>query len=249
MSDATVKELAAESEHVRARREDLVKETAKLREALKYCNRYKPRISLCEYSIPSLSEGSRLTFGLSQPRWTAQLKSQQRGRRRLLSLNATPRCQERMILRRVLLPSSRAIALLGRRRLHQLLQVPSSAGRSRIQPRAALLPTHNVLPRCLPALAQKQPTRNRRPHHPPSRPFFLPRSQMARRPTRDPPRRVYSIMHRRLSHQTGPSFECRRRGGPHHRFRVAILARAPSSTEEPNGTGGSRICFPHGPRL
>ncbi|OAA70014.1 dynamin family protein [Akanthomyces lecanii RCEF 1005] len=43
MSDDRVKELAKESDHVKARREDLKKETAKLKEALKYCNRYKPR--------------------------------------------------------------------------------------------------------------------------------------------------------------------------------------------------------------
>lgn len=49
MSDDRVKELAKESDHVKARREDLKKETAKLKEALKYCNRYKPRTLIGEY--------------------------------------------------------------------------------------------------------------------------------------------------------------------------------------------------------
>ncbi|OAR01773.1 hypothetical protein LLEC1_05146 [Akanthomyces lecanii] len=54
MNDDRVKELAKESDHVVTRREALKKETAKLKEALKYCNRYKPRTPIREQNTAAL---------------------------------------------------------------------------------------------------------------------------------------------------------------------------------------------------
>ncbi|KAM3527508.1 hypothetical protein NHJ13051_002922 [Beauveria bassiana] len=50
MSDDRVKELAAETKDIRTRREDLMKEREKLKESLKYCNRYKPLTSISKTS-------------------------------------------------------------------------------------------------------------------------------------------------------------------------------------------------------
>ncbi|KAJ6788407.1 hypothetical protein PWT90_04688 [Aphanocladium album] len=50
MGDDRVKELAEESDEVRARRDDLAVDIAKLAEALKYCNKYRPRRSPGGYS-------------------------------------------------------------------------------------------------------------------------------------------------------------------------------------------------------
>jgi hypothetical protein len=62
MSDDRVKELAAETEDIRARREDLTKEREKLKESLKYCNRYKPLTSICEYRQYLSSQAHTLTL-------------------------------------------------------------------------------------------------------------------------------------------------------------------------------------------
>lgn len=91
MSDDRVKELAKESDHVKARREDLKKETAKLKEALKYCNRHKPRTLICEYTQDRLSAQ---LLRLTRTFFSSQLKrekSQQQRRRRRLAREATPR--------------------------------------------------------------------------------------------------------------------------------------------------------------